>query len=291
MNSIFIIYLRIIAVIILFIILFSLLQFFISVHPPKYSEKTNPESYGLDYEDITLTSSDNIKIRAWLIKSDKANSTIIIGHGYPFDKSNILPITVFLYPDYNILLYDHRYFGKSSGYISTLGIKEVEDVKATINYINKIFPEQKVVLYGFSLSASTMLMTKEKVDAIIADSPYANLENMVNHVYSIFGPFKFVFVEVTNLLSIIFFRVHPKQISPATSVKNTTIPILIIHGSKDTQIPVENAYELKDSNQKIELMIFKNADHGQSYALYQTQYIDSIKDFLKKHINNKANKP
>lgn len=275
---------RVLVIIILFVILFSLLQFFISVHPSKYSEKTTPKNYGLNYESIILTTSDNIKISGWLIKSENAKNTIIIGHGYPFDKSNILPVALFLYPDYNIVLYDHRYFGESSGHISTLGIKEVEDVKTVINYVNKRFPEQKIALYGFSLSASTMLMTKEKVDAIIADSPYANLENMVNHVYSMFGPFKFAFVELTNLLSIIFFGVHPKQISPAESIKNINTPILIIHGLKDTQIPVENAYALKDSNPKIEIIIFKDADHGQSYALYQIQYKKHIKDFLKKHM-------
>jgi len=278
--------LRIIVIIFGFVLAVSFMQFFMSIHPKRYYDSDTPENYGLEYENVSFTTSDNIKIKAWLISSEKANGTVIIGHGYPFNKGNILPVAKFLYPDYNLLFYDHRYFGESEGSISTIGIKEVEDVKAAVEYAHKRFGEKEpVALYGFSLSASAMLMSKEKVNAIIADSGYASLENMIKHVYSMFGPLKWPFVKTTNLLSVIFFRKHPTEVSPAKAIKDSSIPVLVIHGDRDSQIPVQNAYMLKESNPGIELWIVKNSDHGQASVL--PEYKTRIKDFLKKHMKAK----
>jgi fermentation-respiration switch protein FrsA (DUF1100 family) len=276
---------KIILYIIGFVIVVSLMQFLLSIHPPRYKSVDTPDNYGLKYENVSFKTSDGIIIHGWLLRSEKANGTVIIGHGYPFDKGNILPVVKFLYPEYNLLLYDHRYFGKSSGKISTMGIKEVEDVKAAVDFVQERFGKNKpIALYGFSLSASSMLMAKTKVNAIISDSAYANLENMVNHVYKMFGPLRYPFVQVTNLLSIIFLRVHPREISPANAAKESNTPILIIHGEKDSQIPVENAYELKESRPDAEFWIAEGAEHGYAYALYKDEYENKVKDFLKKNM-------
>ena len=267
------------------VILVSLLQFFISIHPPKYTSKTNPSNFNLQYETVSFQTSDKIKIKAWLIPSKSANSTVIIGHGYPFDKSNILPVVKFLYPDHNLLLYDHRYFGESEGKITTVGLHEVKDVDAAIEFVRKKFGKNHpIALYGFSLSASAMLMSKSSVNAVIADSPYADLERMINQVYSFFGPLKYPFVKITSLLGKLFLKSNPKEVSPLIFVKNSKVPILVIHGEKDSQISVDNSYSLKEANPNIELWIVPNADHGESYALAREEYENKVKNFLNSNI-------
>jgi pimeloyl-ACP methyl ester carboxylesterase len=274
----------IIGIIIGFILIYSLLQFLISIHPPRFYDLNTPSNYGLKYENISVLTSDKIKIKGWLIKSDKANGTVIVGHGYPFDKGNILPVAKFLYPDYNIIFYDHRYFGESSGKISTVGYKEVEDVKAVVNFAKNKFPGKPIALYGFSLSGSAMLMAKTNVNAIIADSPYAELNKMIEHTYFYFGSLKFPFVITTKFYAKIFLNIDPKKVSPVKAVKNLNTPIFVIHGEKDSQIPVENAYALKESNPNIELWIVENTDHGYSYAINPKEYEKRVKSFLKKHM-------
>ena len=275
---------RWIGMIVLIIILFSAFQFFMNIHPPRFKSNNNPSNLGLDYENVSFTTSDNIKIKAWLIESKKANGTVIVGHGYPFDKGNILPVALFLYPDYNLLFYDHRYFGESEGRITTGGFKEVEDVKAAVEFARKRFPKQPIALYGFSLSASSMLMSRENVNAIIADSPYSDLNKIINAVYFIFGPLRYPFVWTTAVLSKIIFGVYPIDISAAEAIRDSQIPMLVIHGDKDSQIPVENSYILKENNPDIELWIAKGADHGQAHALYKEEYEKRVKEFLRKYI-------
>jgi len=270
--------------VVILIVIFSFLQFFVSIHPPRYRDPDVPSNYGIKYENVSFKTSDGIKIKAWLIESKKANGTVIIGHGYPFDKGNILPVVKYIYPDYNVLLYDHRYFGESSGSISTVGIKETEDVKAAVDFVNDRFGKKPIALYGFSLSASSMLMSKTDVNAIISDSAYGDLEMMIKRIYFYFGPLKYPFVVTTNLLTKAVFGVHPREISPALAIKDSKIPVFVIHGEKDSQIPVENAYALRASNPNIEFWIVKNADHGQAHALYQEEYENRVKSFLRKHM-------
>lgn len=267
-----------------FIVVLSVLQFLLSIHPFKFTSKKTPADYNLDYETVEFKTSDDITIRGWLVASKKANGTVIIGHGYPFDKGNIMPLVTFLHPDYNLLLYDHRYFGESEGRITSVGIREVKDVEAAVKFVKKKFGKKPVGLYGFSLSASTMLMAQPDVNVIIAEAPYADLERIINSVYRIFGPLRWPFVKVTEFLVWIVFGVDPKNVSAVDAVKESKIPTFLIHGDKDIQIPVEHSYAIKESNPKIELWIIKGADHGEAHMLKEKEYEKKVKDFLKKHM-------
>jgi len=278
---------RVLAIVAGLIFIVALLQFLSAIHPWRFYSSNTPDKYGLEYQNISFKTSDKIEIRGWLIQSEQAKATVIVGHGYPFDKGNILPLVKFLYPNHNLLLYDHRYFGESSGLITSAGLKETKDVEAAVKFIKKRFGKKHIALYGFSMSAAAMLMAKVNVSAIIADSPYADLEKMIQHIYAAFGPLKFPFVFTTNILASIFLGAHPKQVSPAARIKQSNIPVLLIHGDKDTQIPVENAYIINESAKNVELWIVKGSDHGQAHFQKKTEYERRVNNFLRKHMSKK----
>ena len=83
----------------------------------------------------------------------------------------------------------------------------------------------------------------------------------------------------TEVLGRIFLGPNPP--SPVKAIAKTSVPILIIHGKKDTQIPVENAYQLFQAANKetTELILFDNGDHGQSLV------IPSIRKSIAKFFN------
>ncbi len=278
---------KIILVVLISIIIISLLKFLFGIHPLPFRTAETPASYGFSYENVSFSTDDGITIKGWLLKSKTAQGTVIVGHGYPFDKGNIFPIVTFLYPEYNLMLYDHRYFGESEGRITTVGAHEAKDVQAAVNYVKKRFgPQERVALYGFSLSASAMLMSNTSVSAIVADSPYANLDAMIKQAYLIFGPLKYPFVFLTTTYSKLFLGITPKLVSPALAIKNSNVPILLIHGDKDSQIPVENSYAIKEANPDVELWVVTDADHIQSYRVAGQEYQQKIKSFLQKHMKD-----
>lgn len=85
--------------------------------------------------------------------------------------------------------------------------------------------------------------------------------------------------------------------NPAEEIKNITIPILIINGTKDLQVKVSDANALKEGNPKAELVIIENMNHvlkdikqdKDNYPSYfspdfalSPELIKSISEFVKK---------
>ena len=90
---------------------------------------------------------------------------------------------------------------------------------------------------------------------------------------------------MTKLLARLILKIDPSDVSPEKAIKDIEVPILLIHGEKDSQIKVENSYLLKKANQKAELWIVKNADHGQAYFIKKEEYETKVLDFFNKHLN------
>lgn len=271
--------------IIAFIILFSFLIFIMSVKPGKWPIEFTPESFNLEYENATFESSDGLKLKGWFIPNNKNNNTIIVMHGYPTNKADVLPFSMFLLKKFNVFLFDFRSFGESQGSYTTAGFKEVKDLDAAVKYLKNRKDVKNIGALGFSLGGSVAIMNENNdVKAIVADSAYSNLNNMLEAMYRNFYFLKHPFVYMTRIYSKIFFGMDPKDISPATAIKNIDKPVLIIHGNKDSQIPVNEAQLLYNANKKNELWIVENADHGETYALNKKEYEKRVLEFFEKNL-------
>jgi len=279
------IWLKVLIFVALFLIIFSFLIFLMSIHPMKIITNLKPSELGLKYEDVTFKSYDGVKLSGWLIPNNKTKATIIVMHGYPADKANLLGIAEFLTKDFNVFLFDFRGFGKSEGKYTTAGYLERNDLLGAIEYLEKEKNITKIGLYGFSMGGAVALMTShENVKAIVTDSAYAKLSNMARHMYGIFFILKYLLAYLTKLYGILFLRINIDDASPLGNIKNIRAPILLIHAEKDTQIPVSEAYLLHDTNKKAELWIVENAEHGMSHSINPEKYEKRVLEFFKENV-------
>ena len=60
---------------------------------------------------------------------------MIVLHGYPYDKGNALGVTPFLHDEFDLVLFDFRYFGASEGTSTTVGHRERLDVLAAVDHL------------------------------------------------------------------------------------------------------------------------------------------------------------
>ncbi|MBI4452322.1 alpha/beta hydrolase [Candidatus Woesearchaeota archaeon] len=276
---------KILLFIILFLIIFSLLAFYMSIRPIKIITRLEPSDLGLEHEEVYFKSKDGIKLSGWLIPNNKTRTTIIVMHGYPADKANLLGIAEFLAKDFNVFLFDFRSFGKSEGRYTTVGYLEKNDLLGAIEYLEKEKNLTKIGLYGFSLGGAVALMTSHKnVKAIVTDSAYAKLSHMAEHMYSPFLILKYPLAYLAKLYGLVFLRIDINDVNPVEDIKNIKAPILIIHAQKDSQIPVGEAYLLHEANQKAEFWIVKNADHGMSHAVNPEEYERKVVEFFRENI-------
>lgn len=278
-------YLRsLISIFVLFLILFSLWGFYSALRPNKIHSVITPADLLIPYEKVSFRTQDNILLKGWFIRNaDPKAKTIILLHGYPADKGNILSAMAFLYHDYNILLFDFRSLGESDGYFTTVGVNEVLDLQAAITYL-QIQGINEVGVWGFSLGGAVALMatpTTPAIKAIVAQSPYARLDWMVEEYYHM-PILKYPLTWLTRLWGIIFLQADFKSISPAQSSTNITVPVLIIHSLNDQFVTNKHLllFEKKLSNHSnVSFAIFEG-QHGE--FMENNQQI--VSDFFHKNL-------
>ena len=75
------------------------------------------------------------------------------------------------------------------------------------------------------------------------------------------------------------FKTDMDSLSGAVSARKVSVPTLVIHDKDDVDVPVNSAYEIKDSLENGELMITEKQGHRR--ILGNEQVIDRILDFLR----------
>ncbi len=286
------------------IVFLPLLNFLLGVHPPRFGTDDNPKRYGLDYESVAFPTSDGLTLRGWFIPAATESlepshqgemagntcATILVGHGYPFDKANILQHALFLHPSFHLLVFDFRYFGESDGAYTTAGLLETRDVQAAVEYVKSrsdVNPKQ-IGSLGFSMSASAFILTSPPdVKAIVADSPYATLEGLIARQFFFLPGFtKWPLVAMTKLYARLLLGVRVSDAAPVDVVRDLNTPLLIIHGDADSQIPLEHSqaiYANADPD-KTTLWIVPGADHGFAHGLEGPRYEVRVRQFFEQHL-------
>ncbi len=274
-----------IGILLLCLVGISLWGFYWAVRPLKIISTLTPKNFGLPYQNIELQTTDNVTIRGWFVSNANPKAkTIILLHGYPADKGNILPSRKFLHKKYNLLFIDFRYLGESGGSYSTIGKNEVLDVLSAIQYLHKRGLNE-VGIWGFSVGGAVALMTAEvapEVKAVVAEASYATLDKMSDDYFRI-PILKYPLGKLIRLWGWIFLGYDSKKVSPLVSASLLKIPILIMHSKKDRVISFEHAelFKTKLGNKSnVQFLFFEDLQHGQA----PNNYEEVIENFFDKNL-------
>jgi pimeloyl-ACP methyl ester carboxylesterase len=234
------------------------------LHPPQATGSTTPAELGLQAETRTLTTSDGVELAAWIIQAERdTDSAIVVAHGYPASKADVLPAVAFLAQDHHLVLVDHRGLGDSEGQ-TTLGIREPRDVDAALATAAAIDGVDRIGLLGFSMGAAAAIQTAagdDRVDALVAQAAYAELESLAASSFDGTGPLAsplgWLVLAYADLLGL-----DADQAHPIDDVADVEAPILLVHGSKDETIGPDHARRLAAAAPEAELWTVEGASHG-----------------------------
>lgn len=248
------------------------------------------EYYKNNNEDIYIESHDNLKLHAKYFHINDKNPIVISFHGYKgnVNEDHMGIKKIVADNDYNLLLVDHRAHGLSEGKTITYGIKERYDAKQWVNYISKRFPNNKIILAGSSLGATTVLMSSdldlhENVAGIIAESPFSNPEELLNDMIKKKKYPERLMKKIVFLAAKIFGQFDLKSHTAIKSVKKTNIPILLFHGKNDQVVSYKMSEKLyENSKDKIEYHLLENSDHCLGFYENPDEYINITMKFIKK---------
>lgn len=268
---------------------------------------------------LTFQASDGTCLRGEFWAQPAPAPTVILCHGYRISRSTLRPAAALEYEyGYNILLFDFRGHGESESVITSGGVAEVRDLEAAITAATRQ-PETlpgKIIIQGFSMGASIALLTPPHPDvaAIIADSPYARLDDILRRfvryrltheskgwrptlrqLRHLFPALAWAVVVASSLDFRIRFG-HSLFARPDLSIKRwhekhrnlRQIPILLIHGEDDETIPIQHAYTLaraaQASGTPLETYFVPQAAHCEAYSRNPQHYVSLLRSFAARHL-------
>lgn len=109
----------------------------------------------IQYQEITLTTEDGIKLYAWYTPPQNG-TVILVAHG----QAATIPediYALFVRHGYGVLAWDFRSHGKSGGNFTSIGYYEVRDIKAALDYALAQPGVEHVGGWGGSMGAATMI--------------------------------------------------------------------------------------------------------------------------------------
>jgi uncharacterized protein len=246
-----------------------------------------PADMGLVYEDMTLTTSDGLKISGWYIPGKKSEAVIVV-HGIWANKQAILPAVVILAEaGYHILAIDMRGHGLSEGEQISYGYYEALDVQAGVDYLLARPEIKKVGVMDYSLGGAAVVRAAamdERIQALVVESSFSSLSDAVNDGFSRetglpSWPFAPLIVRAAEKeLGLTVEQVNSAQALATMRPR----PVLIIHGSNDDLFPVNHAYKMYEAAQEPkEIWIIEGLKHDYPIK-HKEEYRKRVLGFFEK---------
>ena len=250
----------------------------------KWFDKNSKEVY---------IQNKKMNLHSYEITSKKESKIWVIAvHGYT-DSANFMVDSAkhFLSYGYNVLLPDLRAHGKSDGKYIGMGWLDKDDIMLWIDYLIATYGNIKIILYGISMGAATVMMTSgeklpSNVRMVIEDCGYTSAWDEFKHELKyLFHMPAFPALYNANIITILKAKYSLKKASSIKQIKKSKIPILFIHGDKDNFVPFYMLDKLYNAATcKKERLVIKGAAHVESQWIDSEKYWHTVRKFIKRYI-------
>jgi uncharacterized protein len=166
--------------------------------------------------------------------------------------------------NYDLFMLDYRGFGKSTGQVGSEQQLH-DDVKAAWKLIAPQYAGKKIAIFGRSLGTglATKLASEMQPDLTILVSPYLSLQAIGDEQYPWLPGF------------LNRYPMHSDQWLAAI-----TRPVVIVHGDRDSLIPISHGEALQKIRMATEMLIISGAGHNDIQKF--PAYLDGLAARLQK---------
>jgi len=251
-------------------------SFWLVVRPPRITIPLAPADFALRVEDVRIPAGAGVTLAGWFVARPAAPAVVLL-HGYPANKADLLPIAAALAPRFAVLLMDLRYFGESGGRATTLGFRERRDLQRAVAWLHAR-GHTRVGVFGFSLGGAVALLAAAddpRIHAVAAYAPFADLRLLGRETY---GPF----VHLMRVSALVFLGADITRPAPVDAAARLMIPVLLIASREDEQIGFHHAELLRaalGANPQVDFYVLDRGRHGEAASLEPR-----LRDFFLAHL-------
>lgn len=190
----------------------------------------------------------------------------------------------------SVLYAEQRGQGGSGGKYMGLGALERLDCLSWMRWAEQRSRGLPIYLAGVSMGATTVLMASglklpETVCGILADCGFTSPQDIGKHILENNLHLSYRHrLAAADAICRRKNRVGIRGQSTVDALKQNRIPVLFVHGARDSFVPVSMTYENYNACRgPKELLIVPGADHGMSYYLDPERYQKALTAFWQKY--------
>jgi uncharacterized protein len=258
-----------------------------------------------DLADVSITTPDNVILRASIIRPDRSNgNAVILLHGAGDNRMGMTGYAqLLLAHGYTVLLPDARGHGESGGDLASYGLIERHDIRQWFDFLaasplphrenSKQAPARCIYGLGESMGAAQLLQSlpQTRFCAVAAESSFSNFREIA---YDRMGqPFHLgpwvgrtvlrPVVEIAFLRARWKFHVDIEQASPEDAVAATRVPVFLIHGQVDGNIPLRHARRIHERYPSSVLWEVPHAEHCGALAVAPQEFEQRLLAWFSDH--------
>jgi len=249
-------------------------------YPVREIEST-PDTFGRQYEDVTLTTSDGIHINGWFLPAPQSPAadhkssvtdrrpplTILFFHGnggnisHRFEK-----LEIFGALGADVLIIDYRGYGRSEGKPNEKGT--YRDARAAYEYLTKTrkCEPRTLVVYGESLGSAVAadLASQVEIGGLVLEEAFTSAADVGQKMF----PFLPVRWFVRN------------KYDTLAKMPHIHAPLLIFHSRDDEFFDMRHAERLLAAANEPKRLIELRGGHNDAFLTSGETYRQGLKEFL-----------
>lgn len=235
-----------------------------------------PETYGLPFEDVTLTTGDGVAVHGWFIPAPSPQTdagrppfTFLMLHGNAGNISGRIDWAK-RFRDrlgVNVFLLDYRGYGRSEGEPSERGTYLDGEAAMDALEARPDVDGDRLILAGHSLGAAVALelALRRPPAGLVLESPFTSVSDMAKQVIPFLPLGLFLSTRYENL----------------GKISRLRCPLLVMHGEEDEVIPFEQGVRLFEAAPQPKTFFrIRHAGHNDTYLAGGEAYIQAYVRFL-----------
>jgi uncharacterized protein len=232
-------------------------------------------------------------VHGWFVAGVQGQGAVLLLHGVRADRRAMVNRARFLHAaGYAVLLIDFQAAGESPGDAVTFGYREAGDVKASLHYLHRRLPGEKVGIIGTSMGGAATILAEPEVeaDAVVLEQVYPTIrqateDRLAIHLGS-FGPSLAPLLLSTLHLHL---GIYPEQLRPIDHIGQLAMPKLLIVGDRDRDTTIAESHAMfETASMPKELWVVHGARHVDLYGYVGAPYKMRVLDFFDTWLRKKV---
>jgi hypothetical protein len=234
-----------------------------------------PSQWGMEYEDVWLTTADGVRLHGWFIHAQppfaehrrQSPHTLLFLHGNAGNVSHRgASLRIFAELGLDVLIIDYRGYGRSSGRPSEIGL--YQDADAAWRWLTQTrgLAAKDIIVFGRSLGGAVAaeLAARVQPGAVIVESSFTDVGSMAKLHHPL-------------LTSVVPLRYRFPTVEHLPQVRT---PVLVLHSQDDGVVPYDQGRGLFAAANEPKRFVSLVGGHNEGFLDSQPRYQQALAAFL-----------